>query len=113
MQVKDEKATFGSSLGLSKEDIGEVQQGLQTVQTAVNAIGAVLSASTEVRLNEIEAEKNLTLKFHFRIADFVKSFFHRSLFVIGDNKFDENGDVRFWRVFFKCYLLGSFRIILF
>ena len=62
VQVKDEKATFGSSLGLSKEDIGEVQQGLQTVQTAVNAIGAVLSASTEVRLNEIEAEKNAEIQ---------------------------------------------------
>ena len=62
LQVKDEKATFGSSLGLSKEDIGEVQQGLQTVQTAVNAIGAVLSASTEVRLNEIEAEKNAEIQ---------------------------------------------------
>lgn len=62
LQKKDEKATFGSSLGLSKEDIGEVQQGLQTVQTAVNAIGAVLSASTEVRLNEIEAEKNAEIQ---------------------------------------------------
>ena len=62
VQVKDEKATFGSSLGLSKEDIGEVQQGLQTVQTAVNAIGAVLSASTEVRLNEIESEKNAEIQ---------------------------------------------------
>lgn len=62
LQKKDEKATFGSSIGLSKEDIGEVQQGLQTVQTAVNAIGAVLSASTEVRLNEIEAEKNAEIQ---------------------------------------------------
>jgi len=62
LQKKDEKATFGSSIGLSKEDISEVQQGLQTVQTAVNAIGAVLSASTEVRLNEIEAEKNAEIQ---------------------------------------------------
>ena len=50
LQKKDEKATFGSAIGLTKDDISEVQQGLQTVQTAVNAIGAVLSASTEVRL---------------------------------------------------------------
>ena len=62
VQKKDEKATFGSSIGLSEEDISEVQQGLQTVQTAVNAIGAVLSASTEVRLNEIEAEKNAEIQ---------------------------------------------------
>jgi len=62
LQKKDEKATFGSSIGLSEEDISEVQQGLQTVQTAVNAIGAVLSASTEVRLNEIEAEKNAEIQ---------------------------------------------------
>lgn len=62
LQKKDEKATFGSSIGLSKDDISEVQQGLQTVQTAVNAIGAVLSASTEVRLNEIEAEKNAEIQ---------------------------------------------------
>ena len=62
LQKKDEKATFGSSVGLSKDDISEVQQGLQTVQTAVNAIGAVLSASTEVRLNEIEAEKNAEIQ---------------------------------------------------
>ena len=62
MRKKDEKATFGSSIGLSEEDISEVQQGLQTVQTAVNAIGAVLSGSTEVRLNEIEAEKNAEIQ---------------------------------------------------
>ena len=59
---KDEKATFGSAIGLTKDDISEVQQGLQTVQTAVNAVGAVLSASTEVRLNEIEAEKNAEIQ---------------------------------------------------
>ena len=62
LQKKDEGATFGSAIGLTKDDISEVQQGLQTVQTAVNAIGAVLSASTEVRLNEIEAEKNAEIQ---------------------------------------------------
>ena len=62
LQKKDEGATFGSAIGLTKDDISEVQQGLETVQTAVNAIGAVLSASTEVRLNEIEAEKNAEIQ---------------------------------------------------
>ena len=62
VQVKDEKATFGSSIGLTKEDIGQAQEGLQSIQTAVNAIGSVLSASTEIRLNEIEAEKNAEIQ---------------------------------------------------
>ena len=62
VQVKDEKATFGSSIGLTKEDIGQAQEGLQSIQTAVNAIGSALSASTEIRLNEIEAEKNAEIQ---------------------------------------------------
>lgn len=62
VQVKDEKATFGSSIGLTKEDIGQAQEGLQSIQTAVNAISSVLSASTEIRLNEIEAEKNAEIQ---------------------------------------------------
>jgi hypothetical protein len=60
--VKDEKATLGSSLGITKQDLGDAQQGLQSIQTAVNAIGSVLSATTEIRLNEIEAQKNAEIQ---------------------------------------------------
>lgn len=60
--VKDEKATLGSSLGITKQDIGDAQQGLQSIQTAVNAIGSVLSATTEIRLNEIEQQKNAEIQ---------------------------------------------------
>ena len=60
--VKDEKATLGSSLGITKQDLGDAQQGLQSIQTAVNAIGSVLSATTEIRLNEIEQQKNAEIQ---------------------------------------------------
>jgi hypothetical protein len=50
--------TFGSALGLDKETVKEISSGLQVAGDVINGISSIASAATQVRLNEIEAEKN-------------------------------------------------------
>lgn len=52
------KNTLAGALGVNKEDLDAAKEGLQSIQTAVNAISQVTAAATEIRLNEIEQQKN-------------------------------------------------------
>lgn len=50
--------TLGDAIGVSKEQQEEIQQGLSTISSTVSAIGDVINASYQVRLNDIDAVKN-------------------------------------------------------
>jgi len=62
LQKKEEGATFGSAIGLTKEDVKDITDGMQVVQATVNTISSVLSAENEIRLNEIETAKNAEIQ---------------------------------------------------
>jgi len=55
---KEENATFGSALGFDKDSIKEVQDGIGSITNAVNAVSAIINANSQIRLQEIEDNKN-------------------------------------------------------
>lgn len=52
------ETTLGDAIGVSKEQVNEIQQGLQTASQAVKGITDVINSSYQVRLNDIENVKN-------------------------------------------------------
>ena len=50
--------TLGDAIGVSKEQQDEIQEALSTIAATVSAIGQVINAAYEVRLNDIESVKN-------------------------------------------------------
>lgn len=55
-------ATLASSIGLSEEDLKGINDAISVISAGINAIGSVLSANSEIRLNEIDSEKQAEIQ---------------------------------------------------
>ena len=54
--------TFADAIGLSEADVTEIQNGIAVVSGLVNTISTILSANTQIRLGEIDAEKEAEIQ---------------------------------------------------